>query len=68
LSAETITLTGDVLRLSGGAMVRFDDTSIRAAEIVVNQVTKDVEFRGRVMAFLGAGVVDGRDLPRIEFR
>ena len=66
LSAETITLTGDTLRLAGRAMIRFNDTSIRAEEIVVNQVTKRIDLNGNVTAFLGSGVAS--PVPPIDFR
>jgi len=66
LSAETITLTGDTLRLAGRALIRFSDTSVRAEEIVVNPVTKRIDLLGTVNAFLGSDVAP--PAPRIEFR
>ncbi len=70
LSAETIALTGDTLRLAGRARIRFNDTSIRAEEIVVNPVTKRIDLLGTVNAFLGSDVVSDfvPPAPRIEFR
>lgn len=67
LSAETVTLTGDTLRLTGRAWVRFNDTSIRAEEVVLHQTTKRIDLVGNVNAFLGSGSNCGRP-PRIEFR
>ena len=76
LSAETITLTGDTLRLAGRAWIRFNDVgapaspargaSIQAEEIVVNPVTKRIDLLGTVRAFLGPDVAP--PAPRIEFR
>jgi lipopolysaccharide assembly outer membrane protein LptD (OstA) len=66
LSAETITLTGDTLRLAGRALIRFNDTSIRAEEIVINPVMKRVDLLGNVNAFLGSDVA--LPVPPIEFR
>ena len=76
LSADTITLTGDTLRLAGRAWIRFNEAaaaasplggaSIRAEEIVVNPVTKKIELSGKVDAFLGSDVAPAA--PRIEFR
>jgi hypothetical protein len=56
LSAETITLTGDTLRLVARATVRFDDTTIRFEEIVLNQSSKRIEFLGNSR------------VPKIDFR
>ena len=67
LSAETITLTGDTLRLSGRAWIRFNDTSIRADEAVINQATKRLELAGSVNTFLGSAS-DCAAPPRLEFR
>jgi len=79
LSAETVTLTGDTLRLAGRALIQFKDTgrlnapdnpdawtSIRAEEIVVNQVTKRIDLVGTVQAFLASDAAP--PAPRIEFR
>ena len=66
LSAETITLTGETLRLAGRPMIRFNDSSIRAEEIVVNPVTKRIDLIGNVNAFLGSDVAPR--VPPIDFR
>lgn len=66
LSGETITLTGDTLRLAGRPMIQFGDTSIRAEEIVVNSVTQRIDLVGNVWASLGSDVVPRR--PPIDFR
>jgi len=68
LSAETLTLTGDTLRLVGRATVRFDDTTIRFAEIVLNQSSKRIEFLGNGMVSHGAGSPCMGPVPKIEFR
>jgi lipopolysaccharide assembly outer membrane protein LptD (OstA) len=70
LSAGSITLSGETLRLTGRAMIRFDDTSIRAEEIVLNPTTKQIELLGNVDTFLGADVVPeaAPAVPRREFR
>jgi lipopolysaccharide assembly outer membrane protein LptD (OstA) len=67
LSAETITLAGDTLRLSGRAWIRFNDTSIRSDEAVFNQATKRLELVGSVNTFLGSAS-DCAAVPRLEFR
>jgi hypothetical protein len=67
LSADTITLTGAMLHLSGHAEIVSKDTKVQANEIVFDQTTKRIALIGVTRGFLGAGsdVVDG---PRIEFR
>jgi len=67
LSAETITLTGDTLRLTGRAWVRFNDTSIQAEEVVLNQATKRIDLAGNVNASFGSASPCARP-PRVEFR
>ena len=68
LSAETVTLTGDTLRMAGRATVRFDDTTIRFEEIVLNQSSKRIEFLGNGTVFHGAGSPCAGSLPKIKFR
>ena len=58
LSADVVTLTGDSLRLSGHAVIRFDDTTIRVAEAAFHRSTSRVELIGKVNAFLGAAARD----------
>jgi lipopolysaccharide assembly outer membrane protein LptD (OstA) len=51
LSAERITLAGDVLTLAGRVRIRFDDTFIVTDEARFNQEAKRVELIGSVRAF-----------------
>ena len=67
LSATTVTLTGDTLRLAGRATVRFDDTTIRFEEIVLNQSSKRITFVGNGTVFNAVPPCAG-ELPKIEFR
>ena len=67
LSADTITLTGNTLSLTGRAWVRFNGASIGAEQIVLDPATKRIDLIGNVSAFLGSEVACGRR-PRIEFR
>jgi hypothetical protein len=48
--------------------VRFDDTTIRFEEIVLNQSTKRIEFLGNGMVSHGAGSPCMGPVPKIEFR
>jgi hypothetical protein len=65
LSADSITLTGDTLRLLGHARVSWDDTLIRAEEIALNQTSKHVDFVGDVNALIHDATLKA---PRVEFR
>jgi lipopolysaccharide assembly outer membrane protein LptD (OstA) len=71
LSADKVTLEGDTLRLTGQASIRFDDTSVRAEEIVIDQSTKTVMFTTVRLVSIGASsrcAPPPSALPRIEFR
>ena len=50
LSARTITLTGDTLRLSGRARIWFDDVSILADEAAFDRTAKRIDLDGNVNA------------------
>lgn len=67
LSADTITLTGNVVRLVGHARVTFDDTWISAEEMSLNQMTGQVAITGNLFVHLGRALTP-KDLPRIQFR
>ena len=54
LSADNISLTGTELRLSGRASIRFDDTTVRAEEIVIEQTSKQVTLTTVRNIFIGA--------------
>jgi lipopolysaccharide export system protein LptA len=71
LSAEKVNLAGDTLRLTGRAMVRFDDTSVVADEIVINQASKQVELTAVRQIFIGARsrcAPPPSSRPRVEYR
>ena len=71
LSAENISLTGTTLRLSGRASIRFDDTTVRAEEIVIEQASKAVTLTTVRNIFIGARsrcAPPPSARPRIEFR
>jgi lipopolysaccharide assembly outer membrane protein LptD (OstA) len=71
LSAEKVNLEGDTLRLTGRAMVRFDDTSVVADEIVINQASKQVELTAVRQIFIGARsrcAPPPSSRPRVEYR
>src|SRR5215204_5134076 len=53
IRAETITLTGDVLRLKGHAWIWFDDTSFMAEEATINRATQRVQLFGNTQGHLG---------------
>ena len=68
LSAEHVSLTGETLRLTGRAMVRFDDTTVQADEIVIDQSSKRVEFKGPRKIFLGGSSPCAPPPVKIEYR
>lgn len=71
LSADSITLAGNTLRLSGKASVRYDRTTIRAEEIIIDQSSKRVEFTRVRQIDLGSGsrcAPPPSAPPKIEFR
>jgi hypothetical protein len=71
LSAQSISLDGDTLRLTGNARVRFEQTAVIAEEIVINQSTKRVEFTGVRQIYIGSGsrcAPPPSAVPKIEFR
>ena len=68
LSAENISLTGDTLRLTGRAMVRFDDTTVQADEIVINQSSKRVEFKGPRKIYFGSESACAPPPQKIQYR
>jgi lipopolysaccharide assembly outer membrane protein LptD (OstA) len=63
MTAQTITLAGDTLRLAGNAWVRFGDGTVKADEIVIDQATKSVDLRGSVRSILGSGATQGLQPP-----
>jgi hypothetical protein len=67
IAGESITLTGDTLRVAGRALIRFNDTSIRAEEVVVHLGTRRIDLVGNASAFLGSDVAPPAP-PPIEFR
>jgi hypothetical protein len=71
LSADNISLTGATLRLSGRASIRFDDTTVRAEEIIIEQASKEVTLTTVRNIFIGARSrcsPPPSARPRIEFR
>ena len=46
LKADNVSLSGDTLRLTGHAKAWFDDTTVQADEIVIDQSSKRVELKG----------------------
>ena len=68
LSAENVSLTGDTLRLTGRAKVWFDDTTVQADEIVINQSSKRVEFKALRKIFLGSGSPCSPPPQKVQYR
>jgi len=68
LSAENISLTGDTLRLTGRAKVWFDDTTVQADEIVINQSSKRVEFKGPRKIYFGSESACAPPPQKIQYR
>jgi len=68
LSAENVTLTGDTLRLTGRAKVWFDDTTVQADEIVIDQSSKRVEFKGSRKIFFGSDSPCAPPPQKIQYR
>jgi len=71
LSADNVSLTGDTLRLSGRATVRYDGTTIQAEEIVIDQSSKQVVLTTVRRIMLGSGsrcTPPPSLLPKIEYR
>ena len=69
LSADTITLTGDVLRLNGTVRIVIrPDTLTQADEVALDRGNRTADLIGKVRASLGpsAGVPLAR--PRIDYR
>jgi hypothetical protein len=67
LTADTITVIGDVLRLKGQVKFAFDDTWISAEEATLNRAANKVTLIGNVAAHLGRELTP-KNLPRIDFR
>ena len=69
VSAETITVTGDVLSLKGKVALRFGgDTIVRADEAEVNPTTHAVQLLGNVRATLGRSARPAPEIPPVMFR
>ena len=71
LRAERVSLEGDTLRLTGRASVWFDDTSVQAEEIVINQSTKAVALTTVRRISIGARsrcAPPPSSMPRVEYR
>ena len=69
LSADTITLTGDVLHLNGRVRIVIrPDTLIQADDTTLDRGNRTVELKGNVRASLGPS--SGVQLPdiRIDYR
>ena len=71
LSADKISLEGDTLRLTGNARVRFDDTTVIAEEVIINQSSKQVDFTRVRRIDIGSGsrcAPPPSAFPKIEYR
>jgi hypothetical protein len=51
----------------GRASLRFNNTTIRADDVVLRQATRRIEFAGSVTAFLGSSK-DCADIPQLQSR
>jgi lipopolysaccharide assembly outer membrane protein LptD (OstA) len=68
LSAQNVSLTGDMLRLTGHAKVWFDATTVQADEIVINQSSKRVEIKGLRNVYLGGDTSCAPSPPTVRYR
>lgn len=65
VSADTMTLVGDELRLAGHVRIWFDDMALFTDEAVVHRDTNQVEWSGNTRINLPR---DAQPVPRMEFR
>ena len=65
VSADTMTLVGDELRLSGHVRIWFDDMALFTEEAIVHRDTNEVEWSGNTRINLPR---DAQPVPRMEFR
>ena len=69
LSADAITLEGDVLHLKGSVrIVMGPDTFVRADEATFDRAAKRVRLIGNVWASLGPSSSAPRPKPRVDYR
>jgi len=65
VSADTITVAGDELRLSGHVRLWFDDMALFTDEAIVHRDRNEVEWSGNTRINLPR---DAQAVPRMEFR
>ena len=68
LKADHVSLTGDTLRLTGRAKVWFDDTTVQADEIVIDQSSKRVELKGSRKIFFGSDSPCAPPPVKVQYR